>query len=38
MRRYVFMLAMVIVLAVWIPVILAPWIIEGPRRMIGRVR
>jgi uncharacterized membrane-anchored protein len=34
MMRYVAMLVMAIMLAVWIPLAMVPWLWEGPRRII----
>ena len=37
-RRYLTMLIMAIILAVYIPIAMSPWIIVGPRRLLGRTR
>ena len=37
MRRYLFMLMLTIALAVWIPVVMAPWVVVGPWRLIKRI-
>jgi len=38
MERYLFMLMLAMMLAVWIPVALAPWIIVGPWRLANRLQ
>ena len=41
MRGYVIILMLAILLVVWIPIMMAPWVVVGPWRMIeqiGRIR
>jgi hypothetical protein len=38
MNRYLNMLIVAIILAVWIPVTLAPWIIVGPWNLANKLR
>ena len=37
MRRYLAMLMLGIALAMWVPIMMAPWIIVGPWRVIKKI-
>ena len=37
MRRYILMLFIAIMLAVWIPSMMSPWLIVGPWRLIKKI-
>ena len=37
MSRYLFMLILGIMLAVWIPIVMSPWIIVGPWRLVKKI-
>ena len=37
MRRYLLMLVLAIALAVWVPIMMSPWIVVGPWRLIKKI-
>ena len=37
MNRYLNMLIVAIMLAVWIPITMAPWLVVGPWRLIKKI-
>ena len=38
MRRYLSMTMLAIAIAFWLPIVMAPWLVVGPWRLIGRIK